>query len=315
MKAVSGELPTDPAGWAFEIKWDGVRILAGVDRGGVRLASSRGNDTTVAYPELQGLAEAVGGRRVVLDGEVVALDESGRPSFGLLQSRMHVRRGADVARLVQEVPIAYQVFDLLELDGTPTVSLSYDDRRALLAQVLEPGSHWQVSPSYDDGHDLYEGARRLGLEGVVAKRRDSLYLPGKRSPAWRKVKVRNRQELVVGGWLPGAGAREGTLGSVLVGYYEGRGGDRRLRYAGRVGSGFDAAGLRTMGELLDGLARDDCPFDPEPPRNDARLAHWVEPEVVVEVEYGEWTSDGRLRHPVYLGRRTDKPASEVTADP
>jgi bifunctional non-homologous end joining protein LigD len=315
MKAVAGDLPTETGPWVFEIKWDGVRILAAVEPDGVRLASSRGNDVTRSYPELQALRHAVGGRQVLLDGEVVALDDAGRPSFGRLQGRMHVGDAAEAARRAEEIPIAFEVFDLLVLDGTEAMAIPFEQRRALLEEVVEPGSHWHLSPLHDDGAALFEAADRLGLEGIVAKRRDSVYLPGKRSPSWRKVKVRRRQEFVVGGWLPGAGNRSGQLGSVLVGYHEPAVAGSPLRYAGRVGSGFDVAGLRLMGGLLAELAIPECPFDPAPPRADARLATWVSPELVVEVAFAEWTGDGRLRHPAYLGLRTDKPAGEVTADP
>lgn len=314
MKAVAGELPHDSAGWSFEIKWDGVRIIADVAPDLVQLWSANGNDVTRSYPELIHLTDAVGGRAAVLDGEVVALDAWGRPSFGVLQGRMHVADPREAARRAEETPVVYQVFDLLGLDGNDLMELPLTDRRRLLGQLLEPGPCCQLSPPYADGHDLYNAAQSLGLEGVVAKRDDSRYAPGKRSPAWRKIKVRNEQEFVVGGWSEGTGNREGHIGSLLVGYYD-RPGVAPLRYAGRVGTGFTQTELDRIGRLLAERAVDKCPFDPQPTRMEVRGAHWVRPDLVVQVAYGEWTPEGRLRHPAYLGQRTDKDAADVTADP
>jgi bifunctional non-homologous end joining protein LigD len=313
MKAVTGALPPEDGAWAFEIKWDGMRVLAHVDgRGGWRLRSGNGADATPSYPDLAGLRGALPDHEVLLDGEVVAFDETGRPSFGLLQHRMHVTAAADAARRAAEVPVVYVVFDLLVLDGVEAMALPYVDRRRLLCDLLlGSGPGWQV-PDHrvGDGSALYDAAAEQGLEGVMAKRLDSPYLPGKRSPAWVKVKVRRRQELVVGGWQPGEGGRAGRLGSLLVGYYEGG----RLRFAGKVGTGFSAAELDRLAVLLADRAADDPPFDPPPPRQVARIARWVRPELVAEVEFGEWTSDGILRHPSYLGLRHDKAPTDVVRE-
>jgi bifunctional non-homologous end joining protein LigD len=314
MKAASADAPPTDPGWCFEIKWDGVRILADVAPDHVQLWSANGKDVSRSYPELVGLPDAIGGRRALLDGEVVAFDDAGRPSFGALQRRMHVADAREAVRRAEETPVVYQVFDLLLLDGNDLMELPLTDRRRVLDQLFEPGPCWQLSPIHADGDDLLEAAKSLGLEGIVAKRADSRYLPGKRSPVWRKVKVRNEQEFVVGGWSEGTGNREGHLGSLLVGYYDAPG-RLPLRYAGRVGTGFTQGELERLGRLLAPLATEDCPFDPAPNRMEARGAHWVRPEVVVQVAYGEWTGDGRLRHPAYLGERTDKDAAEVTADP
>jgi bifunctional non-homologous end joining protein LigD len=314
MKAVTGTLPPDDGSWAFEIKWDGMRVLAHVDgRGGLRLRSGNGADATPSYPELAGLRDALPNHDVLLDGEVVAFDESGRPSFGRLRHRMHVTAAADAARRAAEIPVVYVVFDLLVLDGVEAMALPYVDRRRLLCDLLPAnGAGWQV-PEHrvGDGAALYEAASERRLEGVMAKRLDSTYQPGKRSSAWVKVKVRHRQELVVGGWQPGEGGRAGRLGSLLVGYYDDSG---RLRFAGKVGTGFRDAELDRLGALLAERAADEPPFDPPPPRAVARIARWVRPELVAEVEFGEWTADGILRHPSYLGLRHDKAPTDVVRE-
>lgn len=312
MKAVTGALPPDGA-WAFEIKWDGMRVLAHLDGvGGLRLRSGNGADATTSYPELAGLADALPGHEALLDGEVVAFDEAGRPSFGLLQHRMHVSSPADAARRAADVPVVYVVFDLLALDGVDATALAYVDRRRLLCDLLpQDGGRWFV-PAHrvGDGAALFEAAGARGLEGVMAKRLDSPYLPGKRSGAWVKVKVRRRQELVIGGWQPGEGGSAGRLGSLLVGHYD----DARLRFAGKVGTGFTDAELGRLGGLLDGLAAENAPFDPPPQRSVARLARWVRPELVAEVEFAEWTADGILRHPSYVGLRSDKVPGDVVRE-
>lgn len=311
MKAVSGELPVDEARWAFEIKWDGVRVLAHLDHGRIKLRSSRGNDITMRYPELHGLAAVLGQHSVVLDGEVVAFDAEGRPSFGMLQSRMHLASARQVAERAAHVPIAYVLFDLVRLDGHDVGQLPYVERRHILTDLIDPAQGWQI-PAHriGDGAALLEAVKRQGLEGVMAKRPDSPYVPGKRSPAWRKIKARLRQELVVGGWQPGDGNRSGRLGSLLVGVYEAG----RLRFSGKVGTGFDDAELKRLGGLLEGVASDACPFDPPPPRPIARAARWVRPELVAEVEFGEWTAEGILRHAAYLGLRDDKAPTDVVRE-
>jgi bifunctional non-homologous end joining protein LigD len=314
MKATSGPLPTGD-GWCYEVKWDGMRALAFVDAGTVRVQSYNERDVTVSWPELTGLPEAVTGSTAILDGELVATDAEGRPSFGLLQQRMHVTAPAEVAARAAEVPVAYVVFDLLHLDGHDLCGLPLTDRRRLLDQVLDPGPRWRTSPVHDDGEALLEAATERGLEGVVAKRLDSTYEPGKRTRTWIKVKVRRRQEMVVGGWLPGEGNRTGRLGALLVGYHDAPGDGGPLRFAGRVGTGFKDAELTRLGALLADLATDDCPFEPPPPRAEIlRGPRWVRPELVAELEYGEWTHDDRLRHPSYLGLRTDKAPEDVTRD-
>jgi bifunctional non-homologous end joining protein LigD len=223
---------------------------------------------------------------------------------------MHVVSRADAVRRAGEVPVAYQVFDLLSFDGTDAITLPYLERRRLLAAVVQPGRSWAVPAHHiGGGGDLLAVVADRGLEGLVAKRVDSVYLPGRRSPSWRKLKVRRQQEFVVGGWAQGDGRRAGMMGSLLVGYYDDGG---VLRYAGRVGTGFTEAELRRLMGLLQPLEREPCPFVPLPDVGQRRGARWVEPQLVVEVAYGEWTEDGVLRHPAYLGQRDDKDAREVT---
>ena len=305
-------LPPDDAHWAFEMKWDGMRALVGVEGASVWATSRAGNDATARFPELAGLGEALGGLDALLDGEVVALDAAGVPSFERLQPRMQAGSAAAVRLRAAEQPVAYMVFDVLWLDGHSTCELPYTDRRTLVERLGLAGAAWQTPPStVGGGADVLAASQRLGLEGVVAKRLDSADLPGKRADAWRKVKPTRGQELVVGGWLPGAGRLEGTLGSLLVGYHDRAGDTGPLRFAGRVGSGIDATARATLEARLGPLGRATSPFDATPRLPDPR---WVEPEVVVEVAFHEWTSAGVLRAPRYRGVRDDKPAGDVVRE-
>jgi bifunctional non-homologous end joining protein LigD len=304
LASASEALPRDEGQWGYEIKWDGVRMIAFVAGGTVKLQGRRLLDATARYPEIRGIGDVVSSHEVVLDGEVVALDEEGRPSFGLLQQRMNVAEGAALRRVVREVPVVYMLFDLLYLDGRQTIGRPYTERRRLLESLSLSGPSWQT-PSYHvgDGSALLDATRARGLEGLVAKRLDSVYRPGRRSASWVKVKNVNRQDLVVGGWLPGQGNRAGRLGALLVGHYEG--GD--LRYAGRVGSGFTDRELDRLDALLRPLARATTPFKapPDLPPEVVRLGQWVEPTLVAEVAFSEWTHLGTLRAPRYKGMRTD----------
>ena len=316
MKAVTGPVP-DGDDWAFEVKWDGMRVLTAVDpHVPLEARSANGIEVGVRFPELAELADAVGGRSAVLDGEAVVLDARGRSDFGALQGRMHVERPDRVARLVGRTPVTYVVFDLLVLDGNPLLSLPYVERRHLLLELVEPQPHLLV-PAHQVGHGaaLYEAARANGLEGIMAKRLTSTYEPGRRSPAWRKCKVRHRQEVVIGGWAAGEGGRSGTLGSLLVGVHDADAPGRPLRYIGRVGAGLTDDTLELLGRRLAELTAPGSPFSPDPPRQDAREVRWVRPELVAEVEFGEWTADGRLRHPSFLGLRIDKPPVDVIREP
>ncbi len=311
MKAVSGTLPAAP-GWAYEIKWDGMRAIVTNGADGIAAHSSELNDITPRFPELRELHGALGPLDVVLDGELVALGPSGLPDFGLLQRRMHVDRAPDVEARRAEVPVVFMVFDVLRVDGTETFALPLNNRRSVLESLLDPGPSWRVSEQQrDDGTELFEAVRHRGMEGIVAKRLSSLYRPGRRSPDWVKVKSRLRQEFVVGGWVSGAGNRDGQIGGLMLGYYD----DSGLHLAGRVGSGLSDEESRRLRVQLAELGRDSSPFADTIAPVSGRTVHFVHPEIVVEVAFAEWTSNGNLRHPAYLGQRTDKPPSEVVREP
>jgi len=312
MKATLSKLPPDPDAWGFEIKWDGVRAIACCEPGHLRLESRNLREITGQYPEARGLIEQIGAREAVLDGELVAFDDRGRPSFQRLQGRMHVGSDAEVRRRMSRIPVTYVIFDLLHLDGRSLLGLPYEERRAELESLELEGASWQT-PAYHrgDGAALLTASRERGLEGIIAKRLRSAYAPGRRSRDWLKVKNVRSQEVVIGGWLPGKGRREGELGALVVGYHEGDGPDRRLRYAGKVGSGFDAADLRLLRERLTPLRREESPFEGRQPE---RGSIFVEPELVCEVDFSEWTKAGTLRHPSYKGLRDDKPAADVVRE-
>jgi bifunctional non-homologous end joining protein LigD len=315
MKATAGQLPSDDDGWAYEIKWDGMRVLTSIDgaSGAMEMRSSNRIEITQRFPELAALPETLRGHGVVLDGEVVAFDADGHASFSRMQQRMHLDHPGEEVR--RAVPVSYLIFDLLSLDGNNTTSLTYEQRRKLLVDLVEPGPSWQVPAHHmGDGAALLAAAAAKGLEGLMAKRLDSPYLPGRRSPAWRKIKVRREQEVVVVGWLPGEGNRSGHLGALLAGVHDPTEPGRPLRFAGRVGTGFSDAELRRLGDRLAGLATPASPLASPIPREIVRLARWVRPELVAQVAFGEWTPDGRMRHPSYLGLRMDKDPSDVVRE-
>jgi bifunctional non-homologous end joining protein LigD len=310
MLATSGSLPQPQDGWAFEIKWDGVRAIAYSTPGELRLESRNLNDVTDRYPELARLGRALSSHSVILDGEIVALDRSGRPSFGTLQTRMQLRSRAQARRAMNDTPVTYMIFDLLWLDGHSVTGLTYAQRRELLGALELNGESWQTPEhTVGQGRALLQASTEQGLEGVVAKRLDSIYQPGARSRSWFKIKSVRRQELVVGGWLPGKGKREQRIGALLMGVYEP---DGALRYVGRVGSGFNEHELDRLARLLGALRREHSPFSAgeKPPR----ASIFCEPQLVAEVEFSEWTSSGSLRQPRYKGLRDDKDASEVVRE-
>lgn len=302
MKAVSGSIPHGED-WCFELKWDGMRIQAGLDGADTTLRSGSGRTVTSCFPELGGLSSAMG-INAVLDGEIVVFDGE-RPSFSRLQRRIHVE-GPPV-RLLEDEPVVYLIFDLLALDGQDTTSLPYLDRRRLLADLVDQDSRWYVPPHVEgDGTNLLEFAKERDLEGIVAKRSQSPYQSGSRSHHWIKIKIRKRQEFVIGGWLEGTGSLAGTVGSVLVGVYDNEG----FVFAGAVGSGLTD---RERTQLLEAFQTvEQCPFDTE--LNLGRTPVWVEPDVVVEVGFAEWEPGHHVRHPTYEGRRVDKLAREVYRD-
>jgi bifunctional non-homologous end joining protein LigD len=309
MLAKLSKLPKNDEDWGYEIKWDGIRALAFIDGGRIRLVNRNGREATRQYPELRELGKAVGARQLILDGEIVAFDEKGRPSFERLQSRMHLASESAVRRRMQDIPAAYMIFDVLFLDGRSTMRDPYTERRRVLDEELAlDGPHWRT-PSYHagDGKAMLKASRDQGLEGVIAKRLDSLYEPGRRSGSWLKIKNVHRQEVVVGGWMPGEGRRAQSLGSLVVGYYDGD----RLVYAGNVGTGFKDEDLTRLGRLLEPLKRDSSPFDGRQPK---KGAIFVEPKLVAEVEFLEWTRAGTLRAPSYKGLRDDKDPKAVVRE-
>lgn len=301
MLARTGELPTG-ADWGFEFKWDGVRAIADTAGGSWRLYARSGAEITAAYPELAGLADQVAD--AVLDGEVVVLGEDGVPSFTALAERMHVRDRARAARLAAAMPVTYMIFDLLRLRGRDLTGYSYRDRRAALEDLGLTGPYWAVPPMFLDGAATWSAAGEHGLEGVMAKRLDSVYRPGVRSPDWIKIKMEVTDEFVVGGWRPGAR----KIGGLLLGQPRP---DGRLTYCGRVGGGIGVATERELLRTLEPLRTATPPFAGEIPREDARGAIWVRPELVVEVTYGQRTPEGRLRFPRLRRLRPDRTAAEV----
>lgn len=308
MLATPGALPAGDDGWSYEVKWDGVRVLAYVEAGAVRLFSRNGNEVTAAYPELQPLADQVGATPTVLDGEVAVVGAGGRTDFGLIQSRMHVRQPTPA--LIAAAPVSLFLFDLLHR-GDPTLHWTYDRRRDALTDLRLAGAAWSVPTAIAGlGLDILEQSKVQGLEGVVVKRRDSTYRPGARSGAWLKVKNIRRTSAVIVGWTPGERGRAGQIGSLLLGVH----GDHGFEYAGHVGTGFTQATLARLQRLLDPLRVDEPPLDASVPRADSRDATWVRPELVAEVDYTEWTREGRLRHPAFKGLRDDYDPAEVVRE-
>src|SRR3954467_571343 len=300
--------------YGYEIKWDGVRAVAYVTkRGTTHLESRNLNDVTRQYPEAAAVGEALKGHAAVLDGEVVAFDENGRPSFERLQGRMHLTGAAAIDARTRSTPIVYIVFDLLYLDGESLMPLPYTERRARLEALDLNGPSWRT-PTYHagDGAALLQASASQGLEGVMAKRLDSPYEPGRRPGTWLKVKNTRRQELVIGGWLPGEGRRQGRIGALLMGYYDHEPPTPELRCAGKVGTGFDAKELEMLEQVLAARRRPTNPFSG--PKQPGKGAIYVEPDLVAEVEFNEWTRQNMLRHPSYKGLRENKRAPDVVLE-
>jgi bifunctional non-homologous end joining protein LigD len=348
MLATAGPLPAGNAAgrtagrqheWAYEFKWDGIRVLLWIDGGRPRAESRNGNDVTISFPELREMAEAVGSDQVVLDGEMVALDDEGRPRFSRLQRRMHISNAREAAAAAAKYPASMIVFDVLHLNGRSLLDETYDERRKILEGLGLAGPSWGVTPAFtaDPGDQVMRTAVEIGMEGVVAKRRSSTYRPGVRSRDWIKTKHERTQEVVIGGWSDGVGERKGTFGALLLGIpvqtsaaertsarnksapgspsraAGSASGPVQLTYVGKVGTGFTESQRREL--LARFTPRAKSPFAGELPTAVTRGAHWVRPDLVGEVRFGEWTPDGVLRHPVWRGERTDKSVKEVVREP
>lgn len=316
MTAFASPMPDKPDQYAFEYKWDGLRALLYFHASRLLLETRNLLDVTAQYPELAALARALASHRAVLDGEIVALDDHAHPSFELLQRRMHLTRPADIRQRMADAPVYYMIFDLLHLDGYSTRLLPYTDRRLLLDSLQLDGPHWTV-PAFHAGQGtaLLKATRNQGLEGIVAKRLDSPYR-STRSRDWLKIKLLLRQEFVIGGFTPAKGHDLRELGALLLGVYDpptGRASaPAKLHFAGAVGTGFTHCQGRDMIALLTTMKRASSPFAQGRIRPDAIYVH---PELVAEVAFAEWTSQGILRQPSFKGLREDKDPREVIREP
>jgi len=311
MKATLATRPFRDADWLFEVKWDGYRVEAVVRDGTVRMYTRNGHDAERYFPRLLSPPTWIEAAEAIVDGEVVALDAAGRPDFSLLQERISAGRAGRPPALV------FQAFDLLHLDGRSLLDVPLEHRRRLLELVIKPTTRVQVAPSIEtEGLAFFEAAQAQQLEGIVAKHRRSRYEPGRRASTWLKLKVRPEQELVVGGWTPGEGSAA-ELGALVVGVYEGD----RLRFAGKVGSGFDRRTRSLLRERLEALETDAPPFDPTPPASwsgrwggDLAGVRWVRPELVIRAEFGGWTRDGHVRQTAYKGLDDDRDPRDVVRE-
>jgi bifunctional non-homologous end joining protein LigD len=306
MLAETGTTPRTDPGWRYEPKLDGYRVLAFLGAGQVRLQSRRGLDLTACFPEIAAELAAQPAGQMVLDGEIVALDATGRPSFNALQNRAQLKGAAEIAAAQRDAPVVLVCFDLLHFAGLNLRAAPYGDRRRYLAQCLLPAPHLQLVHCAANAEQLYAAALASGYEGIVAKRLDSAYQPGRRSRAWLKLKATRSAELLIGGYTRGKGARE-PLGALLLGYHDGK----ALRYAGHVGSGLDEATIATLLQRTARLKRSASPFAVKPPLH--RPTTWLAPRLIAEVAYGERTPDGLLRAPVFVRLRDDLDPASIRA--
>ncbi|HEY3844433.1 MAG TPA: non-homologous end-joining DNA ligase [Acidimicrobiales bacterium] len=312
MLATAGALPRDDSGWAYEIKWDGVRAITFVDGGRIRMQSRNDQELAPAFPEFREIGEVVGARPCVLDGEIIVMGEDGVPDFGRLAHRLHLTKAASIKTQAAQSPASYVIFDLLHLDGHSLVDRTYDERREQLEQLTLSGTSFTTAESFRGvkGADILEATKAAGLEGVIAKARRSTYQPGRRSDQWIKIKNVRTQEVVIGGWTPGAGNRAGSIGALLLGVP----GDKGLRYVGKVGTGFSEADRAELLDLLERARTTQSPFVPPSDVEERAIHYFVRPQHVGEVRFTEWTSAGRLRHPTWRGLRVDKAPEEVTIE-
>lgn len=309
LATLANGIPIPEDDYMFEYKWDGIRAICYYDGRRLQLRSRNNLEITQRYPELHALGHALGPQSAVLDGEIIAMDELDRPSFTRLQRRMHVNDARMVRRLMKEVPAFYVLFDVLYLDGKNTMKLPYVERRRLLEELTVAGPYWQRTPAHrGEGKTMLEAARANHLEGIVAKKLDGPYQPGRRSDCWLKVKIIQRQELVIGAWIPEQGNRKNHVGALLTGYYDCEG---KLRYAGSVGTGFTA---KTHAELTTLFKKHERPQSPFADRLPKRGVMFLDPVLVAEIEYRRWPEGGHMQQGSFKGLRMDKRASEVVRE-
>jgi bifunctional non-homologous end joining protein LigD len=307
MLASLADEPFSREGWIYEPKVDGIRVIALLNGRKIKLLSRRGIDITGQYPALVSELSAYASRKIVLDGEIVALDDRGRPSFQELQQRSGLTRGADIKLADEKRPAYFYVFDMLYVDGKSLEKVMLADRKAALKQTIAATERIRIIDALaEDGFVAYQACIENGLEGVVAKRADSLYEPGRRSKNWLKIKGTLTSEFLICGYTEGTGARHHTFGSLIVGYYDKNG---KLAYAGGVGTGFNDKLLRELQSRMEPLETDSCPFPKKPP---GKKIQWIKPKLIAEIKFAEWTRDGILRSPVFLRLREDIKAKEVT---
>jgi bifunctional non-homologous end joining protein LigD len=309
MLAISDEKAFDNPGWLFEIKWDGYRAIAFIEDGKVRLVSRNQNDLTAQFSELRDLPKFLKAKTAILDGEIVALDESGKSSFSLIQQRTGIRKGGRRVAGRPDLPTLYYAFDLIYLDGLDLHRVTLEDRKRVLAGIISTSEILRYSDHFDSGLDLFQAAKQQGLEGILAKTRSSYY-DERRSREWLKIKITQTVDCVIGGYTDPEGARE-YFGSLVLGLYDEK---KRLIHVGQAGTGFDQ---KTLKQIWQGLHKLETSRNPFYGDVDAKNIHWIRPELVAEIKFSEWTHETaeggqKLRAPVFMGLREDKDPAECT---